>query len=134
MLRQRTMRAARRTRQTGKHFAGEKAGQVTDLAGSPPLILEKCFPAPSSGSQAQHVSRCPSRMRTKPLRTRLSEHDVEALTEGGAVFGDVDLLAPLPQAIHQRMVGDLGVVVVAVDTAAGAHERDGFLPRFQDIG
>ena len=31
MLRQRTMRAARRTRQTGKPFAGEYAGQVTDL-------------------------------------------------------------------------------------------------------
>ena len=64
MLRQRTMRAARRTRQTGKHVAGEKAGQVTDLhptaqacavgtpdlAGSLPLIPETCFPAPSSGS------------------------------------------------------------------------------------
>ena len=44
------MRAARRTRQTGKHFAGENAGQVTDLAGPPPLIPEKGFPAPSSGS------------------------------------------------------------------------------------
>ena len=49
-MRQRTMRAARRTRQTGKPFVGETAGQVADLAGSHPLILEKGFPAPSSGS------------------------------------------------------------------------------------
>ena len=46
MLRQRTMRAARRTRQTGKPFAGENAGLVTDQAGSRPLIPEKGFPAP----------------------------------------------------------------------------------------
>ena len=44
MLRQRTLRAARHTRQTGKHFAGETAGQVTDLAGSPPSSRRSVFP------------------------------------------------------------------------------------------
>ena len=73
MLRQRTLRAARRARQTGKHFAGENAGQVMDLARCHSLIPEKrgpaarslrggvqmCFPAPSSGS--------PSRMSFRSL-------------------------------------------------------------------
>ena len=59
MLRQRTMRAARRTRQTGKHFGGVKAGQVTDLTGSHPHIPETCFPAPSSGSPSSMSPAAP---------------------------------------------------------------------------
>ena len=47
------LRAARHKRQTGKHFAGETAGQVTDLVGSPSLGPQKCFPAPSSGSPSR---------------------------------------------------------------------------------
>jgi hypothetical protein len=35
------LRAARRERQPGKHFAGESAGQVTDLAGSRPLSARR---------------------------------------------------------------------------------------------
>jgi hypothetical protein len=65
-LRQRTLRAARLTRQTGKRVAGVTAGQVTDLpphragvrggdpglAGSLQPDPERRFPAPSSGSQS----------------------------------------------------------------------------------
>jgi hypothetical protein len=73
VLRQRTLRAARRTRQMGKHFEGETAGQVTDLAGSHPLIPEKCFPAPSSGSQS---STFPARVSgvEATRATRLAEN------------------------------------------------------------
>jgi hypothetical protein len=67
MRRQRTCERRDTTRQTGKHFVGENAGQVTDLhptaqacaAGTPDLTgsrhlsPEKCFPAPSSGSPSR---------------------------------------------------------------------------------
>ena len=80
------LRAARRRRQTGKHFAGETAGQVTDLhptaqacaagtpdlAGSRPLGPEKCFPAPSSGS--------PSRMCPGAAGTTCSQGPALKLT------------------------------------------------------
>ena len=52
MPRQRTMRAARRMRQTGKRFAGVISGQVTDLADHVLRIPKTRFPAPSSGSQS----------------------------------------------------------------------------------
>ena len=60
MLRQRTLRAARRTRQTGKRFAGVNSGQITDLAGYAFRNPEKRFSAPSSGSQSSVSPACHS--------------------------------------------------------------------------
>jgi len=42
MLRQRTLRAARLPRQTGKRLAGKDAGQVTDLTG-PQVLSGEAF-------------------------------------------------------------------------------------------
>ena len=43
MLRQRTLRAARRTRQSEKRLGGPSPGQVTDLAGAVPTLPGEAF-------------------------------------------------------------------------------------------
>src|SRR4029453_18149530 len=45
MLRQRTLRAARLGRQSGKRLGGPSPGQVTDLTGAVPTCPERRFPA-----------------------------------------------------------------------------------------